>query len=139
MEDLYTMSISDEIRLALTPVFLLTALGTLLLLLSARLTRCVDRMRSVIASGTAASDRGTAVLRRRLRLTQWAIRLAIGAAILVCLVVVSIFVSDFVLPDFSALIAGTFIAAMLCVAGSLVCLFVEIGITATRADIEFWD
>lgn len=139
MEDLYTMSISDEIRLALTPVFLLTALGTLLALLSARLTRCVDRMRSVTASGTAASDTGMAMLRRRLRLTQWAIRFAIAAAILVCLVVISIFISDFVLPDFSPLIAGIFIAAMLFVAGSLACLFAEIGFSVTRADIEFWD
>jgi hypothetical protein len=139
MENLYTMSISDEIRLALTPVFLLTALGTLLVLLSARLTRCIDRMRSVLASGTPASDTGMAMLRRRLRLTQWAIRLAIAAAILVCLVVISIFISDFVLPDFSSVIAGVFVAAMLCVAASLACLFIEIGITATRADIEFWD
>jgi hypothetical protein len=52
-------AITNNIQLALAPVFLLTAVATLLNAISARLARSVDRMRAiqkVIHSGDAISD-----------------------------------------------------------------------------------
>ena len=93
-------SIAEEIRLAVAPVFLLTALAALSTLLSQRLTRCIDRVRVLAGSRQDASGQtAQGVLRRRLRVIQWSIRFSISAAILTCFVVVAIFASDTLLGD----------------------------------------
>jgi hypothetical protein len=140
----YSLRIADEIRMAVAPVFLLTALMMLLTLLTTRLVRCVDRARSVMEERSGSPDHGASdaclrILRRRLWLIQWSIRCVIAASVLVCLIVVTLFSSEYLLPDLTSIIVFLFVGAMALLMVGLGCLFGEIGFAVSRADVELWD
>lgn len=137
MEDpIQLYNIAEEIRLAVAPVFLLTALGALLTLLSQRLTRFLDRMRALPQEGDAQSAQSDMrlILRKLLNLIQWAIRCSATAAILTCLVVIGIFASDVLLGDLSRLISGLFIVTMLLIIVSLLLLLIDIGFSVSSVE-----
>jgi hypothetical protein len=66
------------------------------------------------------------VLAARVSRIQWAIRCNVTAAILICAVVVSIFISDYLVPDLSNLIAALFIAAMALLAAGFILLLRDV-------------
>src|SRR5437588_3339620 len=95
--------ITRVIQLAIAPVFLLTAIGTLIAVLNVRLGRNVDRRRVLEEDlrGTADNkqtdeqrvhQRETRLLTRRIRLIYFAMLSAGFGALLVCLVVAGSFV-----------------------------------------------
>src|SRR5947208_16843548 len=102
----YTSAMGDiahVIQLAIAPVFLLTAVGTLLNVLVNRLGRSVDRRRSLVAAlpsldaGLAANAKGELeYVQRRVRLIYTAILLAVGAALLICLLIAIAFMDALV-------------------------------------------
>jgi hypothetical protein len=111
--------LARTIQLAVAPVFLLMALGTILGVLSTRLGRIVDRSRVLSAKlpelgGDAATPllEELAVLGRRRRIVNHAITSATVAALLVCLVIAIVFVGFMLHADFARAMAGLFIAAM---------------------------
>ncbi len=126
------------IQLAVAPVFLLTAVGTILGVLSGRLARIVDRTRVLLERlpATAADARRrieeelTILLRRR-RLVNLAITSGTTSALLVCVLIASAFVGYIVHVDLSILLAVLFIAAMLAFVGALV-LFLREVLVAVR-------
>src|SRR5262249_43998625 len=112
--------ISHLISLAIAPVFLLTAVGTLLGVLSNRLGRVVDRIRALdaLAPGLDAPARATcdselALLSRRMRLVYTAMAAAVFCALFVGLLMVVAFVDAFVTLDLWQAVGVLFIAAML--------------------------
>lgn len=108
--------ISRVIQLAVAPVFLLTAIATLINTLNGRLGRIVDRRRTLFGrsgEADAAIEAELALLERRSRLVYQAIFYAVLSALLVCLVVASAFVAALVASDLSRLVAGLFIVSML--------------------------
>jgi hypothetical protein len=110
--------ISRVIQLAVAPVFLLTAIATLINALNARLGRIVDRRRVVlgrIEAGVATEAQTAdelAVLGRRGRLVYFAIFCVVLSGLLVCLVVAGAFVGALVAMDLSRLVAATFVLSM---------------------------
>jgi len=116
--------IARTIQLAVAPVFLLTALGTIIGVLTTRLSRVVDRTRVLMAridSTASATDvlrtslppqEELAILMRRRVLVNRAITCATVAALLVCLVVLLAFLGFMLHRNFSKVIAMLFIAAM---------------------------
>lgn len=116
----HLQDITHTIQLAVAPVFLLTALGTTLAVLTTRLARVVDRARRVEASldaATEAARRAVLVeeLRRlaaRARLIHWALTAGTTAAILVCLLIAAAFVGYLFGADFGAAVAVLFILAI---------------------------
>src|SRR4051812_23021700 len=93
--------ISHTIQLAIAPVFLLTGVGTNLLVLTNRLARIIDRSRVVedrieAAPGAAhpESDAELGVLYRRAHLINGAITLSTSCALLICVVIAALFVGD---------------------------------------------
>src|SRR6476646_4405933 len=93
-------SIAHVIQLSIAPVFLLTAVGAMLGVLSSRLSRAVDRARTLEGRvKTAAGDeqpvlRGQlTVLSRRIRLIYKAMVLCAICALLICSVIVTAFAS----------------------------------------------
>jgi hypothetical protein len=103
------------IQLAVAPVFLLTAIATLINTLNGRLGRIVDRRRTLfgrLAEASAAVDEELALLERRSRIVYQAIFFAVLSALLVCLVVAGAFVAALVASDLSRLVAGLFILSM---------------------------
>jgi uncharacterized membrane protein len=62
----------------------------------------------------------------------WAIRLCVGGALTICLVVVSLFVSHFTHVNVGLIIAIFFVTAMLLIISGLLLFLVEVGISTKR-------
>jgi hypothetical protein len=135
--------IARTIQLAVAPVFLLTALGTILGVLTTRLSRVVDRTRVLTAriDSTASStnvlrtsmppNEELATLARRRNLVNRAITCATIAALLVCSVVLLAFLGFMLDRNFSRAIAMLFIAAMTMFIAALTYFLREIIITVS--------
>ena len=134
MASVFTMiDIGSAIQQAVTPVFLLTAIGGILNVLAHRLSRVVDRARHLEAQvgGYTAERRriaidDLAVLAKRMAAANWAIALCTLSALLVCLVVVLLFVEQLIKYPFDIAIAWVFIAATLMLTGGLLLFLWEI-------------
>jgi hypothetical protein len=125
--------IAHVIQLAIAPVFLLTAIGTLLNVLVNRLGRSVDRRRRLVAelpkldSKLATSAQGELTfVQRRVRLIYTAILLAVVAALLICLLIAIAFLDALITADLSQLVAILFVLAMVALIGSLALFLREI-------------
>src|SRR3954467_7444475 len=93
--------VSEIVRNAVAPVFLLSGIGAFLNVCASRLSRIVDRSRQIepklLASRGAEHDRWIADLRimdRRMSLVSWATALSVMSAVLICLVVVMLFAAN---------------------------------------------
>jgi len=130
-------TVAHVIQLAVAPVFLLTGVGAILAVLINRLARVVDRFRVLERSlhdtrkrGHAAENAEMARLSRRSRLIHWAISLCTIAALLICVVIASLFVGSVLDVDLSVTIASLFIAAMLALIAGLLSFLREIALAA---------
>ena len=132
----HVADITRVIQLAVAPVFLLTAIGTILSALNNRLGRIVDRrrvieerFRNAPAAGedtVSAESIELALLARRISLIYHAIVMAIICALFICLLVASAFLGVFVAVDIARLIGTLFILAMFALIGSLWMLLREV-------------
>ena len=132
----HVTDVTRIIQLAVAPVFLLTAIGTILSALNNRLGRIVDRrrvleerLRKGLSEGEqpAKDDVGElTLLARRISLIYHAIVLAVICALFICLLVASAFVGVFVTVDIARLIGTLFILAMFALIGSLWMLLREV-------------
>jgi len=111
---------AKAIQLALGPVFLLTGIAGMLNVMSGRLSRIIDRGRSltekpdIIAAYNPAEIRNELLmLERRRHITSRAINMFTVAALLVCLVIVALFLEAMVLIPLNWLIGMLFILATL--------------------------
>jgi len=127
--------IGHIIQLAIAPVFLLTGVGTNLLVLTNRLARIIDRSRVLeekLEDGTSvppAWEEGLGevdVLYRRARMINRAITLSTICALLICLVVAALFVGDALNLHFGTVIAALFVLAMVALTSSFIYLLREI-------------
>lgn len=115
----HIMAISEVIRLAVAPVFLLTAIATMVNAMNTRLVRVVDRRRvmqdRVKESGEPPQEKLKDELRlliRRSRLIYLAILFAVLAALLICIVVAGAFLGALIAVDVARGVAICFILAM---------------------------
>lgn len=138
-------AVAQIIQLAVAPVFLLAGIGACLNVCAGRLSRIVDRARTVepllLASRGAEHDRRLAeirVLDRRMALVSWAIFLSVLAAVLICLVVVLLFAASLTGWHVGTEVALLFIACMISVGlGFAVFLFeTRLGSRAVRIRTE---
>jgi hypothetical protein len=121
------------IQLAIAPVFLLTAVGTLLNVLINRLGRAVDRRRvlvaalpSQVAMVAAQVHRELDYVERRVQLIYMAIFLAVTTALLICLLIALAFLDALIAADLAQLVAIFFMIAMLALIGSLALFMREV-------------
>lgn len=136
--------ISHVIQLAIAPVFLLTAVGTLISVLTGRLGRAVDRRR-ILAARIPGLDDGLAELARteinfeekRIRLIYFAISLAVMSALLVCGLISLAFIDEFLVLNMGKIIAALFVLSMLALTGSLSVFLREIflAVSSPRAPV----
>jgi len=130
--------ITHVIQLAVAPVFLLTGVGTLLVVLTNRLARAVDRSRVVEkllleSTGEAAAHEELKLLARRTQLIYAAITLAVFCALFICLLIAVAFLDAFVAANFSGVVGILFVLAMLALIGCLVVFLREIFLAVTSA------
>jgi len=118
--------IAGVIQLAIAPVFMLTAVGTVIGALNIRLGRAVDRRRELEERLHAMSrdelpsaQDELATIARRIRFVYLSIGFAVISALFVALLIAGAFLGAFVRTDLSLTIAGMFICAMIAL---IVCL-----------------
>jgi len=137
--------IAHVIQLAIAPVFLLTAVGTLLNVLASRLGRTVDRRRVLVAAlpqldATLAADARAELVfnERRTRLIYLSISLAVMCALLICLLIAIAFLDALITADLSQLVAILFMLSMMALIGSLSIFLREIflGVNTARVAIR---
>lgn len=128
--------VSDIVRiiqLVVAPVFLLTAVGTLINALNMRLGRAVDRRRVLEEKrGAFANDEAQAArdelaqIGRRIRYVYFAILFAVLSALFVCLLIAGAFVGALASAELTRTIAAMFVLAMLALIVSLLAFLREI-------------
>lgn len=128
-------NIAHVIQLAVAPVFLLTGIGAILSVLVNRLARVVDRFRVLESIQPAAVDAAhislqaeMGVLAWRARMVHWAIGFCTSSALLVCMVIATLFIGSITSVEMPGVIAALFIAAMLALVVGLLCFLREIAL-----------
>ena len=130
--------VSHAIQLAIAPVFLVTGIAGLLGVMANRLARVIDRAR-VIEQAWKEMDEEARVsareeldnLERRRHLVSWSINFCTSAALLVCLVIVTLFLDEFFTKDFRWFAGVLFVSAMFLLIGGLASFLREVHL-ATR-------
>jgi len=136
----HVTDVARLIQLAVAPVFLLTAVGTIIGVLTTRLGRAIDRsraledrLRQLQPEGQKDAHEELDVLSRRVRLVYAAIVLAVLCSLFVGLLIAVAFVDAFIDVDLSKFIGLLFMAAMLAFILSLTVFLREIFLAVTSA------
>ena len=141
--DAHVFDITRVIQLAVAPVFLLSAIGTIINALTTRLGRAIDRRRvidSILLEGVGEAvtvaefkDERT-MLARRIVLVLWAIGSAVFSALLVCILIGIAFLGAFTSLDLSRTVAILFIAAVVALTLCLMLFMREVFLAAAAAE-----
>jgi hypothetical protein len=137
------VDIAHLIQVALTPIFLISAIGVTLNVFTSRLARIVDRARAMERDVSRADYKpegrdlhaALEVMARRARLMNTAITLITLSALFIALVVVMLFVNAFLHWDLSVFIACMFILSMLSLAAALTAFLIEVRIATNSLQI----
>lgn len=131
--DLGTGLIAHAIQLAIAPVFLLTGIAALLGVMATRLARVIDRARTFERDWAQLSDAAKgaarlelANLERRRRVCSWSINYCTAAALLICLVIVTLFADEMLATNLRLVAGVLFVAAMILLIGGLTCFLREV-------------
>ena len=140
-------TVAETISTAIAPVFLLAGIGSFLNVLTGRLSRVIDRARTLedihpAASG-AVRDRTVRELRlldRRMAVLNNGIMLTVASAVAVCAVVALLFVAELLNFRFGRYVAVLFIVAMAALTSGFIAFMVEVrlSIRATRIRRELF-
>lgn len=137
--------ITHVIQLAIAPVFLLAAVGTIITALTNRLGRAVDRRRVIEDRLMNMPDRGADVARdeldavgRRIRAIYIATSLVVLCGIFVCLSISVAFLDTFMPLNLAWAVAVLFVLAMFSLTGALLMMLREIylAISAPRHTVH---
>ena len=130
--------ITHVIQLAVAPVFLLSAVGTIITALTNRLGRAVDRRRVVedrlpnLADETAQVARDELdALARRIRAIYIATSLDVLCGLFVCLSISAAFLATLVSIDLGWVVAVLVVLAMFALTGALLMILREIFLAVT--------
>ena len=129
----------ELVQLAVAPVFLLVAIGSLLSVVTGRLGRVVDRARTLEdryfehpeKCDKDAVARELKSLDRRMSFCHWSIDFFSIAALIVALLVAMVFIADTTDPSQNFAISALFITAVGGIVIGICCFIAEVGI-ATR-------
>jgi hypothetical protein len=133
-------AVSEAIRDAVAPVFLLTGIGSILGVLIGRLSRSIDRARLLHDMPKEKREKFNEEFQIIVKRTKWlrrAIGLATLAALCVCVSIVSLFISvetGFKMPH---LVLIAFISSMFSVIFALLCFLREIVLASREVIVPF--
>ena len=136
-------AILGPIQAATAPVVLISGIGLLLLTLTGRLGRIVDRAR-LLADRRPAADPGEragieaqlTVLRRRARLVRLAILLSASAIVLLAILIAVLFLGLLLGADVGAIAAVLFIASVASLVAGLLAFVRELFEALTALDLS---
>jgi hypothetical protein len=125
--------IAGVIQLAVAPVFMLTAVGTIIAALNIRLGRAVDRRRDLeerlhrmSAEEMPSAREELETIARRIRFVYLSILFAVISGLFVCLLIAGAFVGAFVRTDISTTLSALFVLAVIALIVSLLLFLREI-------------
>lgn len=128
------------IQHALTPVFLIVGIGTLLNSLTSRLARIVDRVRwfdlPEATNCQNTREREFKSLSRRMRWANWAINFLCGAAVVVCINIFLLIIQGYFSNHLTDWILLSFVSSIALLACGLFCLFVEVSIATASLRVS---
>ena len=133
-------SVSEAIRDAVAPVFLLTGIGSILGVLIGRLGRSIDRARFLTDAPEEKRERFKNELRIIVRRTKWlrrAIAAATFAALCICVSIASMFLSVETGLRLPHLVMVSFIISMASLIFGLLCFLREIVLASREVIVPF--
>lgn len=125
-------SVANVIQLAVAPAFLLTGSGAMLGVMAGRLARVVDRFRELHGAGGWSHEQKSVEMQSLLTRARWihcAIILTTVAALLVCIVIATLFATVEVGWNPSRLVSLLFICAMVSLVAGMLCFLREIALS----------
>lgn len=139
------MSLPDVIptlQLAIGPAILISGVGMILLSMTNRFGRVIDRSRQLTHALPGVSDAErpkilteVGVLWLRARIVRAGIALAVLSALLAALLVISLFMGALLSLD-AAVPAGLFVLCMICLIGAMVMFFWDINLSLKALEME---
>lgn len=145
MEWLSTNSLLPVIQLAITPVILISGMGALMLTITGRMGRIVDRTRSLAGQVRVATgedrrhlDDQLEIMWRRARLIRRAVTFLGLSMLVACLLVVTIFGGALLGRDFGVVLLALFAASVLLLIAALVAFLQDIYVSlhALRLEVD---
>jgi len=131
--EVHAQEISGVIQLAVAPVFMLTAVGTIIGALNIRLGRAVDRRRDLEEAlprmpqaEVASARQELEFIARRIRFVYFSILFAVISALFICLLIAVAFGAAFVATDLTRTIGAMFALAVLALIAALLLFLREI-------------
>jgi hypothetical protein len=127
-----TSAVSHGIQLAVAPVFMLTAVASLIGALATRLARIIDRARSLedrLAAGAIVNEESAywelERLRLRGRVVNWSVGLLVMCAMMIGGTVVTLFLGETLAPTTERLVPWTFLGGIVVFVLALICFLAE--------------
>ncbi|MSU47059.1 MAG: DUF2721 domain-containing protein [Lacunisphaera sp.] len=145
MEWLSTHSLLPVIQLAITPLILISGMGALMLTITGRMGRIVDRTRSLAGQVRVATgedrrhlDDQLEIMWRRARLIRRAVTFLGLSMLVACLLVVTIFGGALLGRDFGVVLLALFAASVLLLIAALVAFLQDIYVSlhALRLEVD---
>ena len=143
MDSLHTSSLLPIIQLAITPVILISGMGALMLTLTNRMARIVDRTRSLAGQvrGAATEDRGhfesqLAILWHRAKLLRMAVTFAGLSMLIACGLIIVIFAAAVLERDLAVVAMIFFMGSILLLIAALVAFLRDIYVSLHALHLE---
>jgi hypothetical protein len=131
-------SVVELIQIALTPVFLIMGIGTVMNVVTGRVARIIDRLRwyeDHTESQAALTDRmrdEINSLDKRLKFANWSINFLTAAAVVVCIDIIVLVLSGLVSVNLDTTLLVLFVVSIGFITGGLIAFFLEVSVaTAT--------
>ena len=128
------------IQHALTPVFLIVGIGTLLNSLTARLASIVDRVRwfDTPEAEQCKHDKALEIkaLGRRMRWANAAVNFLTGAAVIVCTNIFLLVIEGYFDVELNAYIVLSFVSSVGLLSFGMICFFVEVSIATASLKVS---
>lgn len=136
-------TVISVLQTALTPAFLLVALGSLLNLFTGRLARIVDRSRALETRYPESEPdervlivRELHIIERRNAIVSRAILLGVLAALAVCVMIGLLFMMGLVALHLATAVIVTFMIALALMAGALILFAIEVRIATKTVHVR---
>ena len=143
MEGSISNSLLPMIQLAITPVILITGLGSLLLTMTNRMGRIVDRTRILAGQARAATaseqphiETQLRIMFRRAKIIRLAVTLVASSMFFSGLLVVMIFLAALLEASLAGAILGVFVVSVLLLLGSLAAFLRDIFLSLNALGLE---
>lgn len=138
-----TRVVVEIIQLALTPVFLIVGIGTILNVVTGRVARVIDRARWYATQRKSAEFEMTPhiihelkSLDRRLKLANWSINFLVAAAVVLCLDIIMLMVSGLVDYSLDSTIIVLFMLSISFITGGFIAFLTEVTIASATLKIH---